>query len=57
MYIDAVCKGIDDIPTVDEETRRLMWERYEEVGLEQLCKGARRDAAGGKRHLSGRHHS
>lgn len=38
MYIDAVCKGIDDIPTVDEETRRLMWERYEEVGLEQLCK-------------------
>ena len=38
MYIDAVCKGIDDIPTVDEETRRLMWKRYEEVGLEQLCK-------------------
>ena len=38
MYIDAVCKGIDDIPTVNEETRRLMWERYEEVGLEQLCK-------------------
>ena len=38
MYIDAVCKGIDDIPTVDEETRRLMLERYEEVGLEQLCK-------------------
>ena len=38
MYVDAVCKGIDDIPTVDEETRRLMWKRYEEVGLEQLCK-------------------
>ena len=38
MYIDAVCKGIDDIPTVDEETRCLMLERYEEVGLEQLCK-------------------
>ena len=38
MYTDAVCKGIDDIPTVDEETRRLMWKRYEEVGLEQLCK-------------------
>ena len=38
MYIDAVCKGIDDIPTVDNETRRLMLERYEETGLEQLCK-------------------
>lgn len=38
MYIDAVCKGIDDIPTVDGETRRLMLERYEEAGLEQLCK-------------------
>lgn len=38
MYIDAVCKGIDDIPTVDEETRRLMLERYEEVGLDALCK-------------------
>lgn len=38
MYIDAVCKGIDDIPTVDGETRRMMMEHYEEVGLEQLCK-------------------
>ena len=37
MYIDAVCKGIDDIPTVDEETRKLMIERYEQKGLEQLC--------------------
>lgn len=37
MYIDAVCKGIDDIPTVDNETRQLMLERYEEEGLERLC--------------------
>lgn len=37
MYIDAVCKGIDDIPTVDEETRKLMIERYEQNGLEKLC--------------------
>lgn len=37
MYIDAVCKGIDDIPTVDKETRRMMLERYDEVGLEPLC--------------------
>lgn len=37
MYIDAVCKGIDDIPTVDKETRQLMLERYEQEGLERLC--------------------
>ena len=36
MYIDAVCQGIDDIPTVDEETREMMWRKYEEVGLEGL---------------------
>ncbi|MBQ8501180.1 MAG: tRNA (adenosine(37)-N6)-dimethylallyltransferase MiaA [Bacteroides sp.] len=37
MYVDAVCKGIDDIPTVDSETRQLVMKRYEEEGLEQLC--------------------
>lgn len=37
MYIDAVCKGIDDIPTVDAETRKMMLERYEAEGLERLC--------------------
>lgn len=37
MYIDAVCKGIDDIPTVDRETRELMIHRYETEGLERLC--------------------
>lgn len=37
MYIDALCKGIDDIPTVDAETRALMLERYEAEGLEALC--------------------
>lgn len=37
MYIDAICKGIDDIPTVDNETRELMKQRYETEGLEQLC--------------------
>lgn len=36
MYIDAVCKGIDDIPTIDEETRRMMVEKYEQGGLEPL---------------------
>ena len=37
MYVDAVCKGIDDIPTVDAETRAFMMERYEAEGLEPLC--------------------
>ena len=37
MYVDAVCKGIDDIPTVDKDTRELMMHRYETEGLEQLC--------------------
>lgn len=36
MYVDAVCKGIDDIPTVDEDTRALLKQRYETEGLEPL---------------------
>ena len=36
MYIDAVCKGIDDIPTVDDVTRRTLLERYDSEGLEPL---------------------
>ena len=36
MYIDAVCKGIDDIPTVDDVTRRTLLERYEQEGLDPL---------------------
>ena len=37
MYVDAVCNGIDDIPTVDDETRAWMKERYAKEGLESLC--------------------
>lgn len=37
MYIDAICKGIDDIPTVDSDTRQMMMEKYEKEGLERLC--------------------
>ncbi|MBR5860383.1 MAG: tRNA (adenosine(37)-N6)-dimethylallyltransferase MiaA [Bacteroidaceae bacterium] len=37
MYIDAVCKGIDDIPTVDDETRTMVLEKYEREGLEKLA--------------------
>ena len=38
MYLDAVCKGIDDLPTVDQETRQMMRNRYEQEGLETLCR-------------------
>lgn len=37
MYIDAICKGIDDIPSIDAETRETMMKRYEDEGLERLC--------------------
>ena len=37
MYIDAVCDGIDDIPTIDDETRQTMKQRLEDEGLESLC--------------------
>ncbi len=42
MYIDAVCKGIDDIPTVDDETRTCMKQRLADEGLESLCEELRR---------------
>lgn len=41
MYIDTVCNGIDDIPTVDDATRQMMKKRYEEEGLERLCEQLR----------------
>ena len=36
MYIDAVCDGIDDIPTVDDETRNMLKRRLADEGLEAL---------------------
>lgn len=36
MYIDAVCNGIDDIPTVDENTRETMKRRLTTEGLPTL---------------------
>ncbi len=38
LYIDAVCKGIDDIPNIPEDIRNMMHQRYEEEGLENLCR-------------------
>ena len=41
MYIDAVCNGIDDIPTVDDETRNMLKKRLADEGLESLCEQLR----------------
>ena len=42
MYIDAVCNGIDDIPTIRDDIRAEMKRRYIEEGLEALCEDLRR---------------
>lgn len=42
MYIDAVCNGIDDIPTVRDDIREEMKRRYAEEGLEALCEDLKR---------------
>lgn len=41
MYIDAVCNGIDDIPTIDNNTREIMKKRLEDEGLERLVEELR----------------
>jgi tRNA dimethylallyltransferase len=41
MYIDAVCNGIDDIPTVNDDIRTEMKRRYEAEGLDALVEELR----------------
>ena len=41
MYIDAVCDGIDDIPTSDDQTRTTMKQRLADEGLEALSEELR----------------
>ncbi len=41
MYIDAVCDGIDDIPTVEAETRSLLKRKLAEEGLDRLLEELR----------------
>lgn len=36
MYLDAVCNGIDDIPTVDAEVRETLRERLMNGGIDEL---------------------
>lgn len=42
MYIDAVCNGIDDIPTVDDKTRLFMKQQLQEKGLPALVEELKR---------------
>lgn len=37
MYIDAVVKGIDEMPDVDPEVRRAVFEDYGRLGLEAMA--------------------
>lgn len=36
LYIDALCHGIDDVPTIDEELRKEVYTLYEQHGLEPI---------------------
>ncbi|MBP1663042.1 MAG: tRNA delta(2)-isopentenylpyrophosphate transferase [Bacteroidetes bacterium] len=42
MYVDAVCNGLDNIPTVDIETRRFWQKEYAAKGLEFIQNELRR---------------
>lgn len=37
LYIDAVCKGIDEVPNIDGDLRASLWKRLENEGLDTLC--------------------
>lgn len=36
MYIDALCNGIDDVPTIDEQLRKDLFQLFEEQGLSPI---------------------
>jgi tRNA dimethylallyltransferase len=36
LYIDAVCKGIDDLPSIDQVIRQKIRKEYEDYGIELL---------------------
>ena len=36
MYIDALCNGIDDVPTIDEGLRNDLYTLYQQEGLEPI---------------------
>lgn len=41
MYIDAVAKGIDDIPTISPEIRNAIYTQYENEGLDPILEELR----------------
>ena len=41
MYIDAVTKGIDDMPTVTPEIREAIYKQFEEEGLQNILEELR----------------
>jgi tRNA dimethylallyltransferase len=36
LYVDAVCNGIDDLPTVDMNIRKQLMQKYKDEGIEYL---------------------
>ena len=36
MYIDALCNGIDDVPTIDEKLRKEVYDLYDKEGLDPI---------------------
>lgn len=36
MYVDALCYGIDDVPTIDEELRKELYDLFETRGLDPI---------------------
>ncbi len=36
MYIDVVCDGIDEIPTISDDIRQRVWHEYETHGAEHM---------------------
>ena len=41
MYIDSVCNGIDDIPTIEPEIREMLKKRFEHEGLDRMLEELR----------------
>lgn len=41
MYIDALCYGIDEIPTISDDVRKPLLERYKEQGLDNMVQELR----------------
>jgi tRNA dimethylallyltransferase len=36
LYIDALCNGIDQLPTIDESLRKELYDQYEREGLDPI---------------------